>query len=47
VAADPELNLPDGIHPNSEGHRVVAENLLGALRPLVQELSADEPEGGP
>ncbi|MEM9291389.1 MAG: arylesterase [Acidobacteriota bacterium] len=35
VAADPELNLPDGIHPNPEGHRIVADNLLPYLEPLV------------
>jgi acyl-CoA thioesterase-1 len=39
VAADPELNLPDGIHPNREGHRRVASHLLPYLRPLVAELS--------
>jgi len=25
VAAKPDLNLPDGIHPNPKGHRIVAE----------------------
>ena len=38
VAADPELNLPDGIHPNAAGHRIIAENLLPYLEPLVREL---------
>jgi acyl-CoA thioesterase-1 len=28
VAAVPELNLSDGIHPNARGHAVIAENLL-------------------
>lgn len=28
VAADPALNLPDGIHPNAEGQRRVAEVVL-------------------
>lgn len=28
VAARPEFNQPDGIHPNAEGYTVVAENLL-------------------
>jgi acyl-CoA thioesterase-1 len=27
VAANPELNLPDGIHPNAKGHRIVAQNV--------------------
>ena len=28
VAARPELNLADGIHPNVEGHRLIAESLV-------------------
>ena len=35
VAANPALNLPDGIHPNAEGHRIMAANLAEALRPLI------------
>jgi acyl-CoA thioesterase-1 len=35
VATIPELNLPDGIHPNAEGHRRIAANLLPYLEPLV------------
>jgi len=35
VAAHPELNLPDGIHPNAEGHLRVAENVLPHLLPLL------------
>jgi len=35
VAGNPELNLPDGIHPTAEGHRVVADNLWNVLRPLI------------
>ena len=31
VAADPGLNLPDGIHPNAEGHRRIARTLLPFL----------------
>ncbi|HTU60074.1 MAG TPA: arylesterase [Polyangiales bacterium] len=37
VAADPKLNLPDGIHPTKEGHERLAENLAG---PLERALSA-------
>lgn len=36
VAADPELNLPDGIHPNARGAEIVARNVLGALLPLLE-----------
>ena len=31
VAADPRLNLPDGIHPNAEGHRRIAASVLAFL----------------
>ncbi len=41
VAADPELNLPDGLHPNTAGQRVLATNLLPHLRPLVRELTPE------
>ncbi len=37
VAARPELNLADGIHPNAEGHLWVAENVLTVLRPLLKK----------
>lgn len=30
------LNLPDGIHPNVEGQKIVAENVWAALFPLLQ-----------
>jgi len=40
VAADPKLNLPDGIHPNAEGHTIIAQNLLPYLEPLVRGLKA-------
>lgn len=33
VAARPEFNQPDGIHPNGEGYSIVAENIL----PYVKE----------
>lgn len=31
VAADPRYNLPDGIHPNADGHKKVAEAVLAFL----------------
>ncbi len=37
VGGEPHLNLPDGIHPNAEGHRIVAENVWQVLYPLLQE----------
>ncbi len=39
VAAHPELNLPDGIHPTAEGQRIVAETVLPFLAPLVESIS--------
>jgi acyl-CoA thioesterase-1 len=35
VAADPKLNLPDGIHPNAEGVTIVVQNTLAAVESLV------------
>ena len=35
VAGVPELNLPDGIHPTDEGHRMVADTIWEVLRPLL------------
>lgn len=31
VAGDPSLNLPDGIHPTPEGHKIVTENIWPIL----------------
>lgn len=31
VAGKSELNLPDGIHPNEKGHKIVADNLYKSL----------------
>ncbi len=33
VGGHPDLNQPDGIHPNAEGHRVIAENVWQVLAP--------------
>ena len=35
VGGIPELNLPDGIHPTEEGHKIVAENVWKVLGPLL------------
>lgn len=35
VAGEPDLNLPDGIHPTKEGHQIVAETVWGYLEPLL------------
>ena len=35
VAGDEKLNIADGIHPNVEGHKVVAQNVLKVIEPLL------------
>lgn len=32
VAGDPKYNLPDGMHPNEEGHKLVAENIFQSIK---------------
>ena len=34
VGGKPELNLPDGIHPNIEGHKIVAQNVYNVLKEM-------------
>jgi acyl-CoA thioesterase I len=40
VGGVPELNQPDGIHPNARGAEIVAETVWNALRPILQQMSA-------
>jgi acyl-CoA thioesterase I len=40
VAADPTLNLPDGIHPNAQGQAVLARTVERYLRPLLEKHAA-------
>jgi acyl-CoA thioesterase I len=35
VGGDPTLNLPDGIHPNAEGHKILARNVLEVIKPIL------------
>jgi acyl-CoA thioesterase-1 len=37
VGAVPELNLPDGMHPNPAGHAIVARNVWEVLEPLLTQ----------
>lgn len=41
VAANPELNLEDGIHPNEKGHRVIAATVWKYLYPLLDEKTGE------
>jgi len=36
VGGDPSLNLPDGIHPNAAGQRILAENVWRVLKPIAR-----------
>jgi acyl-CoA thioesterase-1 len=39
VAGNPALNLPDGIHPNEDGQKVLAENVWRVLEPIAREVA--------
>ena len=43
VGGNPELNLPDLIHPNAAGHKILAENVWRVLEPIARETSAQAP----
>ena len=36
VGGHKKLNLPDGIHPNLKGHKIICENVWQVLAPLLQ-----------
>lgn len=42
VAAQPSLNIDDGIHPNEAGHRIIADNVWLVLEPVLRR-RADQP----
>jgi acyl-CoA thioesterase I len=39
VAGDPSLNLPDSIHPNAAGQKILAENVWRVLEPVAREIA--------
>ena len=39
VAGDPSMNLPDGIHPNAAGQKILAENVWRVLQPIAREVA--------
>jgi acyl-CoA thioesterase-1 len=39
VAGNPSLNLPDGIHPNAAGQKILAENVWRVLEPIAREVA--------
>lgn len=44
VAGIESLNQPDGIHPNKEGTRIIAETIYKALRPLLEKQKQSNPQ---
>jgi acyl-CoA thioesterase-1 len=36
VLGRPDLNLPDRVHPNAAGQRLLANNVWAVLEPLLQ-----------
>lgn len=44
VAGDRRYNLADGIHPNADGYRIVAENLLPAIRESLDRAARERPQ---
>jgi acyl-CoA thioesterase-1 len=40
VVGDPKLNLPDRIHPNAAGHKVLVENVWRVFEPIAREVAA-------
>jgi acyl-CoA thioesterase-1 len=39
VAGDPSLNLSDGIHPNADGQKILAETVWRILEPVAREVA--------
>ncbi|TNE70878.1 arylesterase [bacterium] len=39
VGGNPKLNLPDGIHPTAEGHKLVAETVWEKLEPILKKMN--------
>ena len=42
VTGDPSLSLPDGIHPNTAGQKVLAENVWRVLEPIAREAASGQ-----
>ena len=47
VGGIPALNQPDRIHPNAEGHRIVAENVWKELKPVLEKLQPAKDTSAP
>jgi acyl-CoA thioesterase-1 len=42
IAANADLNLQDGIHPNPRGAAVVSDTVWNALRPVLDQMSSNQ-----
>ena len=42
VGGKPELNQQDGIHPNPQGAEIVSDTVWSALRPVLDQMSANQ-----
>jgi len=42
VAGDPSMNLSDGIHPNADGQKILAETVWYVLEPVAREVVSHE-----
>ncbi len=42
VGGIPELNLPDRIHPNAAGHRIIAETVWRVLKPVLKKVRSEK-----
>lgn len=45
VGGKADLNLPDRIHPNPDGHKIVATNVWNVLERVLKEISQATPRG--
>ena len=39
IAGDPRLNMPDRVHPNADGHKLIADAIWSHLEPLLARIA--------
>ncbi len=42
VAGEPDKNLVDGIHPNAQGHKIMANNMFEFLSPFILKTNGEQ-----
>jgi acyl-CoA thioesterase-1 len=45
VAMNKDLNLPDGIHPNSSGYKLMADKLLPVFKKIIEKVQKTQKVG--